>query len=63
MHGSSVQSESNPSDVLSRTAWEDLKVQQRLASGEWVRVEAEVPWQKFYQVPMAEVLEFFAVTG
>jgi len=58
-----VQSESNPSDVLSRTAWEDLEVQQRLASGEWVRVEAEVPWRKFYQVPMAEVLEFFAVTG
>ena len=48
-----IQSASNPSDVLSRKAWGDLDVQQRLASGEWTRVDAVVPWQTFSiaQVP------------
>ena len=48
-----IQSASNPSDVLSRKAWGDLDVQRRLASGEWTRVDAVVPWQAFSiaQVP------------
>ena len=54
-----VQSKSNPSDVLSRDAWDDPDVQRRLASGEWRRVDALIPWHSFSMTQVPDLYRAF----
>ena len=39
-----IASAQNPSDVLSRDAWEDEDVKTKLGEGMWVRLQHQVDW-------------------
>jgi hypothetical protein len=42
-----IESASNPSDVLSREAYNDEGVKGHIAAGRWVRLSAPFPWERF----------------
>jgi hypothetical protein len=58
-----VPSATNPSDVLSRDAWESEEVIMKMRNGEWKLIEGSVPWERLTNVSFQAVWDMFAASG
>ena len=53
----------NPSDILSRDAWESAEVQEKLRTGEWIKHDCEVPWDKLAELNLSEFFDMYTALG
>jgi len=58
-----VNTKANPADVLSRDAWADPVVAQRVRSGSWLVLHGHVPWRDFVQNSLVDIFRSFAALG
>jgi hypothetical protein len=58
-----VNTKANPADVLSRDAWADPVVAQRVRSGSLLVLHGHVPWRDFVQTSLVDIFRSFAALG